>query len=131
MIQPCVGEGDAQIIRGMCPSREYRLWGNLSALTDNGQWLAAQVVLLEGKNWQINPDPGKLESDCKLWMFDKPLCDLEWDPLELCWQKRGTTKLEKFFENSTKLGRQIIGSKSMGATQTRNTLGIKAYLMNC
>ena len=68
------------------------------------------------------PGPRKLEIDCKLWIFDnKPLCDLEWDPLEVCWQKPGTTKLEKFFEYSTKLGRQIIGSKSMGATQTRNS----------
>ena len=30
-----VSEGDAQIICGRCPSNEYRLWGNLSALTDN------------------------------------------------------------------------------------------------
>ena len=44
-----VGEGDAQIIRGRCPSREYRLWGNISALTDNGQWVALRVAVLEGK----------------------------------------------------------------------------------
>ena len=33
----------------------------------------------------------------------------------------GTNKLERFFEYNTKLGRQIIGSKSIGATQTRNS----------
>ena len=48
------------------PSGEYRLWGNQSALTDNGQWLATRVAMLEGKKWQINPDHGKLKSDCKL-----------------------------------------------------------------
>ena len=31
----------------------------------------------------------------------------------------GTNKLERFFEYNTKLGRQIIGSKSMGFAQTR------------
>ena len=31
-----VGEGDAQMICGRYPSREYHLWGNPSALTDNG-----------------------------------------------------------------------------------------------
>ena len=77
---------------------------------------------MEGKKWQINPDPGKLETDCKLWIFDnKPLCDLEWDPLEVCYQKLGMTKLENNFEYNINLGRQIIGSKSMGATQTRNS----------
>ena len=30
-------------------------------------------------------------------------------------------KLERFFEYNTKLRRQIIGSKSMGTTQTRNS----------
>ena len=52
-----VGEGDAQIIRGRYPSNKYRLWGNLSVLTDNGQLLALQVAMLEGKKWQVNPDP--------------------------------------------------------------------------
>ena len=71
-----------------------------------------RVAVLEGKKWQVNPDPRKLETDCKLWIFDKkPLCDLEWDPLEVWWQKPGMTKLERFFEYSTKLGRQISGSK--------------------
>ena len=84
-----VGEGDAQIIRGRCPSNEYRLWGNLSALADNGQWLAVRVAVLEGKKWQVNPDPGKLESDCKLWIVDnKPVCELDWDPLEVWWQNQ-------------------------------------------
>ena len=81
-----VGESDGQIIRGKCPSNEYRLWGNLSALSDNGRWLAVRVAVLEGKKWQVNPDPGKLDNDCKLWLFDnKPLHDLEWDPLEVWW----------------------------------------------
>ena len=67
------------------------------------------------------PGPRKLEIDCKLWIFDnKPLCDLEWDPLEVWWQKPGMNKLEWFFEYSTKLRRQIIGSKSMGVAQARN-----------
>ena len=41
--------GDAQIIRGRCPSGEYRLSGNLIAFTDNGQWLEVRVAVLEGK----------------------------------------------------------------------------------
>ena len=82
-----VGEGDAQIICGRWPSTEYRLWGNLCALSDNGQWLAVRVAVLEGKKWQLNPDPGKLETDCKLWIVDnKPVCDFDWDPLEVWWQ---------------------------------------------
>ena len=61
--------------------------GNLSALMDDGRWLAMHVVVLEGKRWQLNLDVGKLDRDCKLWYFDnKPLCDLEWDPLEVWWQ---------------------------------------------
>ena len=52
-----VGEDDAQIIHGRCPTSEYRLWDNLSVLTDNGQWLAMRVTMLEGKKWQVNPDP--------------------------------------------------------------------------
>ena len=58
-----------------------------------------RVAVLEGKKWQVNPDLGKLDNDCKLWLFDnKPLvCDLEWDPLEVWWQKPGTNKLEGFF----------------------------------
>ena len=80
------------------------------------------VVVLEVKKWQVNPDPRKLDNDCKLWLFDnRPLCDLEWDPLEVWWQKPGTNKLEGFFEYNTKLGRQIIGSKSVGVAQTRNS----------
>ena len=76
-----------------------------------------RVAVLEGKKWQVNPDPGKLDNDCKLWLFDnKPLHDLEWDPLEVWWQKPGMNKLEGFLYYSTKLGRQIIGSKSVGAT---------------
>ena len=61
-----VGEGDGQIIRGKCPSNEYRLWGNLSALSDNGWWLPVRVAMLEGKTWQVNLDLGKLDNDCKL-----------------------------------------------------------------
>ena len=57
-----VGEGDGQIIHGRCPSNEYRLWGNLSALSDNGWWLA----MLESKKWQVNMNPWKLDNDCKL-----------------------------------------------------------------
>ena len=76
------------------PSNEYRLWGNLSALTDNGHWLA----VLEGKKWQVNPNFGKLETYCKLWIFDnKPCRDLEWDLLEVWWHKPGTNELERFF----------------------------------
>ena len=63
-----------------------------------------------------------MESDCKLWIVDnKPVCELDWDPLEVWWQKLGTDKVEQFFEYTTKLGRQIIGSKSMGAALIRNT----------
>ena len=81
-----VGQSDGQIIRGKCPSNEYRLWGNLSGLSDNDRWLAVRVAVLEGKKWQVNPDPAKLDNDCKLWLFDnKPLHDLEWDPLEVWW----------------------------------------------
>ena len=89
-----IGEGDGQVICGMCSSNEYRLWGTLSALSKNGQWL----VVLEGKKWQVNPNPGKLDNYCKLWVFDnKPLCDLKWDSLEVWWQKPRTNKLEVFF----------------------------------
>ena len=78
------GEGDAQIICGRCLSNEYRLWVHLSALINNGQWLALLVAVLESKKWQVNLDPGKLETDCKLWIFDnKAICDLEWDLLEV------------------------------------------------
>ena len=77
--------------------------GKPSALSDNGRWLAVRVAVLEGKKWQVNPDPGKLDNDCKLWLFDnKPLHDLEWDPLEVWWQKLGTNKLEGFSYYSTK-----------------------------
>ena len=79
-----VVESDAQIIRGRCTTNHDRLWGNLSALTNNGRWLAMWVAVLEGKKWQVNLDPRKLDNDCKLWLFDSyPLCDLEWDPLEV------------------------------------------------
>ena len=51
--------------------------------------------MLEGKKWQVNPDPGNLESDCKLWIVDnKPVCKLDWDPLEVWWPKLGTDKVE-------------------------------------
>ena len=40
-----VGEGVAQMICGRCTTNEDCLWGNLSALTDDGKW----VALLEGK----------------------------------------------------------------------------------
>ena len=79
-----VGEGEAQLIRGRCSTNEERLWGNLSSLTDDGKWLAVRVAVLEGKRWQLNPNLGKLDRDCKLCLFyKKPLCGLEWDPLEV------------------------------------------------
>ena len=54
----------------------------------------------------MNPDPKTLDHDCKIWLFDnKPLCDLEWDPLEVWWQTPRTNNLKKFFEYDTKLGR--------------------------
>ena len=59
-----VGEGEAQLIRGRCSTNEERLWGNLSSLTDDGRWLAMQVPVLEGKRWQLNPNPKTLDQDC-------------------------------------------------------------------
>ena len=50
------------------------------------QWpvVVIWVAMLESKKWQVNPDSGKLDNDCKIWLFDnKPLCDLERDPLEV------------------------------------------------
>ena len=79
-----VGESDAQLIRGKCSTNEEHFWGNLSTLTYNGRWLAVRVTLLEGKSWQLNPDPKTLDHDCKIWLLNNnPLYDLEWDPLEL------------------------------------------------
>ena len=116
-----VGEGEAQLIRGRCSTNEERLWGNLSSLTDDGKWLAVRVTMLEGKRWQLNPDPKTLDQDCKIWLFDnKPLYDLEWDPLEVWWQTPRTNNLKKFFEYNTKLGRRIIGSKMVGDVMIRN-----------
>ena len=116
-----VGEGDAQLIRGRCSTSGDRLWGNLSSLTDDGRWMAVRVAVLKGKWWQLNPDPKTLDHDCKIWLYDnKPLYDLEWDPLEVWWQTPGTKNLKRFFEYNTKLGRRIIGSKTVGAGMIRN-----------
>ena len=54
-----VGEGVAQLIRGRCSTNEERLWGNL-----------VRVAVLEGKMWQLNPNPTTLDQDCKIWPFD-------------------------------------------------------------
>ena len=76
----------------------------------------------------MNPDPKTLDQDCKLWLFDdKPLYDLEWDPLEVWWQTPRKNSLKKFFEYNTKLGRHIIGSKMVGAVMIRNSGRIKAF----
>ena len=97
-----VGEGDAQLIRGRCSTSRDRFWGNLSSLTDDGRWM----VVLTGKWWQLNPYPKTLDHDCKIWLYDnKPLYDLEWDPLEVWRLTPGTKILKKFFEYNTKLGR--------------------------
>ena len=75
--------------------------------------------MLEGKRSQLNLDPRELDHDCKICLFDnKPVNDLEWDSLEIWWQKPGTTKLKRFFEYNTKLGGRIIGSKSAGDVRT-------------
>ena len=79
-----VGESDAQLIRGKCSTNEERLWGNLSALTDDGRQLPVRVAVLEGERWQLNPDLKTLDHDRKIWLFNnKPLYDLEWEPLEV------------------------------------------------
>ena len=48
------------------------------------------VAVLEGKMWQLNPDPNTLDHDCKIRLFNnKPLDDLEWDPLDVWWLTPG------------------------------------------
>ena len=67
----------------------------ISALINNGRWLAVGGALLDGKKWQLNPDPWKLDNDYKLWFFDnKSLCDLKWDPLEV---QTGNEQIGRFF----------------------------------
>ena len=59
-----ISDGDEQIIYGKCTSNEDRLWGNLSALTNDGKWLAVLEAMLESKRWHLNPNPRKLDCDC-------------------------------------------------------------------
>ena len=89
------------------------MWGNLSELTDDGRWFPVRVAMLDLKT---------LDHNRKIWFFNnKPIYDLERDPLEVWWQTMGTNKLKTFFEYNTKLRRCTLGSKLVGVVMIRNS----------